>query len=66
MLPVDRLISITIALAAVAAAAALYSIWRSSVHSPPVKLIWTALVVVIPIVGPCAWLLLGRVRRRVR
>jgi hypothetical protein len=55
-----------IALAALAAAAALLSIWRSRAHSSKVRLIWTVLAVLLPLVGPLAWLLLGRVRRRVR
>jgi hypothetical protein len=66
MFPLGRLAGITIALALLAAVAALVSIWRSAAHSRKVRLIWTALVVLIPFVGPCAWLLLGRVRRRSR
>jgi membrane protein DedA with SNARE-associated domain len=45
-------------------AAALASIWRSRVHSSSVRIIWTVLVVALPIVGPIAWYLLGRERRR--
>ena len=66
MFPLGRFAGITIALAIVAAAAALLSIWRSRAHSSKVKLIWTAIAVLLPFVGPSAWLLLGRVRRPVR
>jgi hypothetical protein len=66
MLPLDGLAGIVIALAALAAAAALLSIWRSRAHSSKVRLIWTVLAVLLPFVGPLAWLLHGRVRRRVR
>ena len=48
--------------AAAAALVALASIWRSPAHSSKVKLIWT-LLVLIPLVGPAAWFVLGRGRR---
>jgi len=66
MLSLDGLAGIAIALAALAAAIALLSIWRSRAHSSKVKLIWTVIAAVLPFVGPCAWIVLGRVRRRVR
>jgi hypothetical protein len=44
---------------------ALVSIWRGSRrHSPPVKVIWTIVTILLPILGAIGWLLLGRERRR--
>lgn len=51
------------ATAVVLAAVALISIWTSRAYSPKAKLIWTAAVVVLPVVGPVAWFALGRVRK---
>jgi hypothetical protein len=42
---------------------ALVSIWRSRGHSLKAKLVWTALVAVLPVVGAAAWFVLGRERR---
>ena len=42
---------------------ALVSIWRSRKHSRKAKLVWTALVAVLPVLGGVAWFLLGRERR---
>ena len=44
-------------------AIALRSIWTSRVHAARVRLIWSA-VALVPIVGPLAWFVLGRDRRR--
>jgi len=44
-------------------ALALRSIWASGGHATKVKLIWSV-VVLVPVVGPLAWFVLGRSRRR--
>ena len=43
---------------------ALRSVWKSSGHARKVKIIWSAAVVLVPIIGPVGWLVLGRDRRR--
>lgn len=48
------------------AALALVSIWRGRSHSVKAKAIWTAIVVLVPLLGALAWFLLGRERRRIR
>ena len=50
----------------VATVLALTSIWRARSHSVKTKVIWTAIVVVLPIIGAVAWFFLGRERRRIR
>ena len=52
------------AAAALLLAAALPSIWLGRRHSRKVKVIWTVIAVVVPIVGPLAWFALGRERKR--
>jgi hypothetical protein len=47
------------------AVVALRSVWKSAPHARKVKIIWSA-VVLIPLVGPVAWFVLGRDRRRRR
>jgi len=42
---------------------ALRSVWTSSAHARRVKIIWSA-VVLIPLLGPIGWFVLGRDRRR--
>ena len=42
---------------------ALRSIWTSSGHATKVKVIWSV-VVLVPVLGPLAWAVLGRTRRR--
>ena len=42
---------------------ALRSVWTSAGHAHRVKLIWSA-VVLIPLLGPIGWFVLGRSRRR--
>lgn len=44
---------------------ALRSVWKSSAHARRVKVIWSA-VVLIPLLGPLGWFVLGRDRRRRR
>lgn len=46
--------------------AALVSVWRSRGHSLKARLVWTALVGLLPVVGAGAWFVLGRERRAVR
>ena len=43
--------------------AALASIWRSRGHSRQARVVWTALVAFLPLVGAAAWFVLGRQRR---
>lgn len=52
------------AAAAIGSVAALLSIWLGRQHATRVKVIWTVLVIVIPILGPAAWFVLGRQRKR--
>jgi hypothetical protein len=42
---------------------ALRSVWTSVGHAQRVKIIWSA-VVLIPLLGPIGWFVLGRSRRR--
>jgi hypothetical protein len=48
---------------AIGATAALLSIWLGRHHATRVKVIWTVLVLVVPIVGALAWFVLGHQRR---
>ncbi|MHB1224266.1 MAG: PLDc N-terminal domain-containing protein [Gemmatimonadaceae bacterium] len=43
---------------------ALATIWLSKRHSTSAKLVWTAMVVVLPVLGALAWVALGRERTR--
>lgn len=43
---------------------ALATIWFSKRHSTSAKLVWTALVVFLPVLGALAWVALGRERKR--
>lgn len=43
---------------------ALWTIWLSARHSTKAKLVWTALVVVLPVLGALSWAVLGREPRR--
>ena len=42
---------------------ALASLWRSRKHSFRAKLVWTALIALLPVLGAVAWVVLGRERR---
>lgn len=44
--------------------AALVSVWRARAHSRRARIVWTVVVIVLPIVGPLAWFATGRERRR--
>lgn len=46
--------------AVILVAGALMSIWLGRHHSPKAKVLWTAVVIAIPILGPLAWFALGR------
>lgn len=48
----------------IAGVAALASIWLGRHHSRSAKVVWTVVVVVVPVVGPLAWFLLGWERGR--
>jgi uncharacterized membrane protein len=52
-----------VAYGAVLTAMALRSVWKSAAHARRVKVIWSA-VALIPLLGPVAWYLLGRTRRK--
>lgn len=43
---------------------ALTSIWRSRLHSPKARIVWTLIVALLPLLGALAWFPLGRERRR--
>jgi len=58
----DRFTWIFLALV-VLAVFALRSVWKSRAHARRVKIIWSA-VVLIPLLGPIGWYILGRDRRR--
>ncbi|HEX6814364.1 MAG TPA: PLDc N-terminal domain-containing protein [Gemmatimonadaceae bacterium] len=45
---------------------ALASIWHASGHSRRAKIVWTVVAVILPIIGPVAWLAAGREPRRTR
>ena len=52
------------ATAIILAVLALASIWMGTRHGRPAKIVWTVIVVAIPILGACGWYLLGRERRK--
>ena len=47
----------------IAGVSALASIWLGRRHGRPAKLVWTVIVVFVPIVGAAGWFMLGRERR---
>lgn len=47
-------------------ALALASVWSSPAHSIRARVVWTAVILVVPLVGAGAWLLLGREPQRGR
>lgn len=53
-----------LAAAILVAAGALASIWSGARHSRKAKVLWTVVALVIPLLGPAAWFVLGRERRR--
>ena len=50
--------------ATIAGVAALGSIWLGRHHSRRAKIVWTIVVLALPIAGPIAWFILGFERRR--
>lgn len=46
--------------ALLAVIAALTSIWRAPAHSRRAKIVWTAIVIVLPLVGPLAWFVMAK------
>ncbi len=42
---------------------ALISIWTGRYHSTAARIVWTVVAILIPILGPIAWFLLGWERR---
>jgi hypothetical protein len=49
--------------AVVLCVAALISIWIGRYHSTAARIVWTVVAILIPILGPIAWFLLGWERR---
>ena len=49
--------------AGILSVAALISIWTGRHHSTSARLVWTFVAILIPILGPIAWFLLGWERR---
>lgn len=49
--------------AVVLCVAALISIWIGRHHSTAARIVWTGVAILIPILGPLAWFLLGWERR---
>ena len=43
---------------------ALGSIWLGTRHGRPAKMVWTGIVVFVPVLGALGWFVLGRERRR--
>lgn len=43
---------------------ALISIWLGRRHGRPAKLVWTVIVVFVPVLGGLGWFMLGREWRR--
>jgi phospholipase D-like protein len=46
------------------AVCALASCWMGRRHGKPAKIVWTVIVVVVPVIGALGWFMLGRERRR--
>ena len=52
-----------IALVVIVDLLALAAIGASRAHAPKVKVIWSAIVLLLPVAGAVAWLAIGRERR---
>ena len=52
-----------VALVAVVDLLAIVAIAASRAHAPKVKVIWSAIVLLLPVLGAVAWLAVGRERR---
>jgi hypothetical protein len=50
------------AVAIILLASALLSIWMGRHHSRQAKVLWTVIVIVVPVLGPLGWFFLGRQR----
>lgn len=44
---------------------ALASCWLGTRHGRPAKIVWTVIVIFVPVLGALGWFVLGRERRRV-
>ena len=53
-----------VALVAIVDLLAIAAIGASRAHAPKVKVIWSAIVLLLPVLGAVAWLAIGRERRR--
>jgi hypothetical protein len=42
---------------------ALLSIWLGRRHSRQAKVVWTVIVILLPVLGPVGWFVLGREKR---
>lgn len=51
-----------IAVAALLLVAGLASVWRARGYSRRARVVWTVLVIALPIIGPLAWFVAGRER----
>lgn len=54
---------VLIIVAVVLCVAALISIWTGRYHSTAARVVWTIAAILLPILGPVAWFLLGWERR---
>lgn len=52
------------AAATILLATALLSIWLGRHHSRKAKIVWTVIAVLLPILGPVGWFVLGREGKR--
>lgn len=62
----DDIVSWLVILTLASDAGALASVWISRAHSRRAKTLWTAVVILLPIIGAAAWLAFGRERRDAR
>ena len=54
---------VLIIVAVVLCVTSLISIWTGRYHSTAARIVWTIVAIIIPILGPVAWFLLGWERR---